>query len=407
MKLFEEYPYLEDETLIIKRMTDEDADALGAFAASDEVYRYLPTFLYEQKYDDAAEVLKKMDAECFDTKESILMGIYYKPEESRFIGLAEIYNYEENKAKASIGCRIAKEWWGRGICTDVVKLLKEYLLSTDVRTITAHIMRENQASAGTTKKNGFLCKYPDTYGDWGFDDLIYADKYVFKKEWLDGKGVTTDESGNMKLQTVQVEQFVMAYEADQDRIRAILPDGYTSLRPVLRINTEIRDDGRVYIEFNTPVEALGRRGWLNIANWKSSRDDIECKRSTDHGRANVTIKTPFLRLSYKGTGIEGGCPAEKDNEGCFYIKDGPVKDTEFRPAETINSNKEFCDCEFAWTFNAGDARGKSEGKTIAVAAAPSKVQYQRLPLTAENAAAIPCSRVLGAYMVKFERHKEV
>ena len=37
-----------------------------------------------------------------------------------------------------------------------------------------------------------------------------------------------------------VEQFVMAYKVEQDRIRAILPDGYVSLRPVMRINTEIR-----------------------------------------------------------------------------------------------------------------------------------------------------------------------
>lgn len=38
-----------------------------------------------------------------------------------------------------------------------------------------------------------------------------------------------------------VEQFVMAYGAEQDRLRALLPEGFTSLRPVLRINTEVRD----------------------------------------------------------------------------------------------------------------------------------------------------------------------
>ena len=37
-----------------------------------------------------------------------------------------------------------------------------------------------------------------------------------------------------------VEQFVMAYQVEQDRLRAILPEGYESLRPVLRINAEIR-----------------------------------------------------------------------------------------------------------------------------------------------------------------------
>lgn len=50
-----------------------------------------------------------------------------------------------------------------------------------------------------------------------------------------------------------IEQSVMAYGIEQDMIRAMLPDGYRSLRPVLRINTEIRDNSEVYVEFNTPV----------------------------------------------------------------------------------------------------------------------------------------------------------
>ena len=40
---------------------------------------------------------------------------------------------------------------------------------------------------------------------------------------------------------MHVEQFVMAYGVEHDRLRAILPEGFTFLRPVLRINAEIRD----------------------------------------------------------------------------------------------------------------------------------------------------------------------
>ena len=61
---------------------------------------------------------------------------------------------------------------------------------------------------------------------------------------------------------MQVEQYVMAYGIEQDRIRAIIPEGFVSLRPVLRINAEIQDNSNGYLEFNTPVEkdnAKGRR----------------------------------------------------------------------------------------------------------------------------------------------------
>jgi len=63
---------------------------------------------------------------------------------------------------------------------------------------------------------------------------------------------------------MNTEQFVMAYGVEQDRLRAILPDGFVSLRPVLRINAEIQNGDNGYIEFNTAVEKDGIKGWLNI-----------------------------------------------------------------------------------------------------------------------------------------------
>ena len=81
MKLFEEYPDLTGERIRIRHMAAEDAPALQRLAENRNVYRYLPTFLYEQKYEDKAEVIARMDEECFRTKDAILLGIYLKPDE--------------------------------------------------------------------------------------------------------------------------------------------------------------------------------------------------------------------------------------------------------------------------------------------------------------------------------------
>ena len=431
MKLFDEYPYIESDTVVLKKMSAADADALSDMVKNEQLYRYLPTFLYEQKYEEIQEMLAKMDEECFLTKESLLLGIYVKknPASSpageqttappsaeqpptaqwQFAGIAEFYNYEEKKGKASIGCRLLPAFWGQGLATAVIGMMKDYLFTqTDVRTITGHVMKANLASAGAAKKNGFLCKYPDLLEDWGFPQLVETDKFVFKKEWLD----EADGERTGKVQSVRVEQFVMAYRIEQDRIRALLPDGFVSLRPVLRINTEIQstlkegenstfDDSvnnRVYVEFNTPVEYDGRRGWLNISNWKSPADPVTFEREGN----TVRICAPFLTLIYTGSGMEGGCPAEKDNDGCYF---NVPHDTEFRPAETITANKEFCDCAFAWRFHEGDASGRSEGRTIPAYETPASKQYEKWQLTAENAAAIPCEQVLGAYILRFERRR--
>lgn len=179
----------------------------------------------------------------------------------------------------------------------------------------------------------------------------------------------------------------MAYSAEQDRIRALLPAGASSLR----INAEIWDDAHGCVEFNTAVEKNGLRGWLNIARWT----DVPFER---RGRTTV-FRTEFLEISFTGTGVEGGCPAEKDNVGCYYLKDGTFT---LVPAEKITANKEFCDCEFAWRF-AGGAHGVSLGKTLPAIPEEETTHYEKAAFTVENAAVIPCMQVLGAYQVTFER----
>ncbi len=187
---------------------------------------------------------------------------------------------------------------------------------------------------------------------------------------------------------MKVKQFVMAYSAEQDRIRAILPDGFESLRPVLRINAEIIDDIRCSIEFNTAVIKDGKKGWLNV--WNSSSAEFR----QDH--ENTIFQSPELMISFRRTGIIGSCPAEKDNEGTFYL--GNL----FRKTEIITEKKEFSDSEFCWKTADGTS-GKSQGKTIPAIPTEQRIIYDQKPLTLQNAADIPCIEVLGSYSVEFER----
>ena len=179
-KLFEGYPVLQDDVLILRKMIDTDADALGALAHNETVYRYLPTFLFEQKYDDAHEVLRKMDEECFDTKESLFLGVCLREDPDTVIGIGEIYNYEADKFKASIGYRFNEQYWNHGYATRAARLLRDYLVNdSGIRTITAHVMKENGASARVLVKNDFLLEEADLWEDWGFGHDVLVDKYSY------------------------------------------------------------------------------------------------------------------------------------------------------------------------------------------------------------------------------------
>ena len=190
---------------------------------------------------------------------------------------------------------------------------------------------------------------------------------------------------------MKVEQFVMAYEVEQDRLRALLPDGFFSLRPVLRINAEVQDGKCGYVELNTAVEKDGNKGWLNVGYWKNVPFEQNGK--------TTTFKTEFLEISFAGVGIEGSCPAEKDNAGCYFLG----REERLRKPESITANKEFCDCSFAWKFAEDNAYGKSLGKTLPAHPTEIKNNYPKEQFSVENAVRIPCIQVLGTYMVCFER----
>ena len=57
-RLFDSYPLLEDDLLIIRKMTESDATELQKLVTDKDVYKYLPTFLFEQKYPDAKKIDK-------------------------------------------------------------------------------------------------------------------------------------------------------------------------------------------------------------------------------------------------------------------------------------------------------------------------------------------------------------
>jgi ribosomal-protein-alanine N-acetyltransferase len=172
-KLFEKTPYLEGEGITLKAVTLADKDGMQALVDSPAVQRYLPTFLFEQQYDDMEYVINHLYDECLE--ESLILGIY---QGGAFCGLAEMYGYRQEIHKVSIGYRLLEERWGKGIATETVRLMTEYLLDqTDIELITASTMVDNKASAHVLEKCGFIRTARNVPEDWGFAEPILTDKW--------------------------------------------------------------------------------------------------------------------------------------------------------------------------------------------------------------------------------------
>ena len=174
-KLFSEIPYIKSERLILRKIEETDATDLSELTQSPNVYRYLPTFLFEQKYEDIHYVIRRLYDECF--KESIILGVFM---ENEFCGLAEIYGYRENTHKASIGCRFLERCWGKGIATETVGALVRYLTQkTDIEVITASTMVINKRITRVTEKNDFELVASGVDEDWGYPQPTSVNKWVW------------------------------------------------------------------------------------------------------------------------------------------------------------------------------------------------------------------------------------
>ena len=173
-KPFSEIPYLKGSRVELRQLTLSDAPALAELTEDPEVYRYLPTFLFEKKYPEPRTVIERLYTEAWE--DSIILGVFT---DGAFCGLAEMYGFRDEIHKISVGYRLLKRCWGRGIATEALGLMIGYLYGeTDVEIITASTMVENEASANVLKKNGFTLVSHAVGEDWGYDSATIADKWI-------------------------------------------------------------------------------------------------------------------------------------------------------------------------------------------------------------------------------------
>ena len=173
-KLFSEIPYLKSGRLELRGLTQNDAPVLRELVDSENVYRYLPTFLFEKKYPDVTTVIDRLYDECW--KDSIILGVFLDGE---FCGLMELYGYRDAIHKVSVGYRLLERCWRKGIASETLGMMVDYLYNeTDIEIITASTMIENRASARVLTRNGFDLVVHAAEEDWGYEKPVIADKWI-------------------------------------------------------------------------------------------------------------------------------------------------------------------------------------------------------------------------------------
>ena len=186
IRLFDEIPYLENEYIILHRIEEEDAGAIARMSSDPNVTAYLPTYLFEYGFEDKREAVRQMYKPVANDTGTLMLGIYPKDAagncSGEMAGIVELYNYEPNWNKVSIGYRLDEAYWGQGIAGRTVELLLSYIFDrTDVKRVTAHVIDGNVASMAVLKKAGFTIRRMRVKEDWGHSEPDIVNKYIIEK----------------------------------------------------------------------------------------------------------------------------------------------------------------------------------------------------------------------------------
>ena len=182
-ELFNTFPFLESKKLLVRKMVESDLDALAEITENENIYRYIPSFLYKKSKGNLLAAIRNLGGRDFDKKKWIIAGVYLHSDPNKLVGLAEMFDYKKRIGQIAIGYRINESYWHQGIATEIVSLLVEYLsASVKIPIIKAYVMPENVHSSKALINNGFKKDEIMTEGkNWGGQDTVNLEVYTYSR----------------------------------------------------------------------------------------------------------------------------------------------------------------------------------------------------------------------------------
>lgn len=146
-------PRLETDRLILRRITLDDAEDMFCNWASDEqVTRHL-TWKPHPDVEASRAIIRSWQEEL--ERENCYRWCLEWKENGQVIGCIDVVRLDESLETAVIGYCMSKQYWNRGIMTEALVAVEDYLFGqVGVNRIEAHHLTENPASGKVMLKSG-------------------------------------------------------------------------------------------------------------------------------------------------------------------------------------------------------------------------------------------------------------
>jgi len=176
---FENFPVIETERLVLRRLEMRDANDIYEYAAYKDAFTYTDGF--PQDYEEVKAMVEIWGNEAYESKRFIRWAIELKAEKKVIGG---IYMFDPqcddiSGRKADIGYEISPKYQNKGYASESIRAVGRYTVQNmGIVRVQALIMPENIPSVRACEKAGFVkegvlrnfCHYKN--GISGFKSMV-------------------------------------------------------------------------------------------------------------------------------------------------------------------------------------------------------------------------------------------
>jgi len=171
--VFQVFPRLETERLVLRQLHIADAGSLFAILSDEELTR----FYDDEAFTDLSQAREQIEAWArgYEEWRIIRWGIVQRGTDT-VIGTCGYYGFHRWHARGSLGYELARPFWRQGIMTEALAAIIDFgFREVGLNRIQALLMPGNEASEKLLEKLGFrgegLLRQYENWQDKGFVDL--------------------------------------------------------------------------------------------------------------------------------------------------------------------------------------------------------------------------------------------
>ena len=172
--VFDTFPHLETERLLLRELRSGDAESLFAVLGDKEVAE----FYDDEVFRDLSQAREQIEAWAagFRDRRSVRWGIS-RVDQDELLGTCGYYGFHRLHKRAGIGYELARSFWRQGIMTEALNAILQFGFNrVGLNRIEAVVMPENEGSVKLLERLGFqpegVLREYEHWGNKGCVDLM-------------------------------------------------------------------------------------------------------------------------------------------------------------------------------------------------------------------------------------------